>query len=356
MNTPSTALLASQHEFETIHKRISAANGTPPEIVEELFDLSRKELGLRCTCITLENLLARELPEPEVILAPWLTRQGVYMLYAWRGLGKSWFAMMVGYAAAVGGDFLKWKASRKWRVLYIDGELPARTLQTRLALIAGSFNGEPDPDSFRIITPDMQPDGLMPNLSEPSGQAVIDEYANNADLIIVDNLSTLARSGKENEGESWLPVQGWALKHRAQGRAVLFIHHSGKNGQQRGASRREDILDAVITLKRPAEYQSSEGARFEVIFEKARHLTGEDAEPIDATLISDGETIRWDWKPAEDSMIERIEALVDEGANRHEIMAETGLSRYALKRLVDSANERRVKKITLPDSRKGGPK
>jgi hypothetical protein len=63
-----------------------------------------------------------------------------------------------------------------------------------------------------------------------AGQKAIDAYANDADLIIVDNLSTMARTGKENEGESWLPIQGWALRHRAQGRAVLFIHHSGKGG------------------------------------------------------------------------------------------------------------------------------
>lgn len=350
------ALADGMREFEQTHKRISEQNGIPSEITEDMLAQVNNELGFGCVCTTLESLLQMELPEPEPILSPWLTKQGVYMLYAWRGLGKSWFAMMVAYAAASGGAFLKWKASRKWRVLYIDGELPARVLQKRLALIANSFDEEPAAGSFNIITPDTQHNGIMPNLSDPIGQAVIDVYANEADLIIVDNLSTLARSGKENEGESWLPVQGWALRHRAQGRTVLFVHHSGKNGQQRGASRREDILDAVITLKRPAEYQSSEGARFEVIFEKARHLSGDDADSIDATLISDGDTIRWDWKPVEDSLIERIESLIDEGSNRQDLIAETGLSRFALKRLIDSANERREKKIILPDARKGGQK
>jgi hypothetical protein len=101
-------------------------------------------------------------------------------------------------------------------------------------------------------------------------------------LIIIDNISTLVRSGKENEAESWLPVQGWALKQRRAGRCVLFIHHAGKGGLQRGTSRREDVLDTVIGLKRPGDYRSEQGARFEVHFEKARGFYGADAQPFEA--------------------------------------------------------------------------
>lgn len=310
----------------------------------------------KVVCVGIDDLLAMKLPEREPILAPWLTEQSLSMLYAWRGLGKSWLALSIGYAAAVAGEVLGWKAPAKRRVLYIDGELPARTLQSRLALIVNSFDDEPLPGGFRILTPDLQPDGVMPNLSDQVGQEAIDAYANDADLIIVDNISTLVRSGKENEGESWLPVQGWALRHRAQGRAVLFIHHSGKGGQQRGASRREDVLDTVITLKRPAEYEASEGARFDLLFEKARNLTGDAAAPLEVALISEGDRIRWDWKSAENAIVDRVADLVDEGASRRDIETELGLSRFQLSRMVKAANEHRVSKISLPDARKRGDK
>jgi len=310
----------------------------------------------RTVCVGIDELLAMYLPEREPILAPWLTEQSLSMLYAWRGLGKSWLALSIGYAAAVAGEVLGWKAPKKRRVLYIDGELPARTLQSRLALIVNSFDAEPLPGGFRILTPDLQPDGVMPNLSDQAGQKAIDAYTNEADLIIVDNISTLVRSGKENEGESWLPVQGWALRHRAQGRTILFIHHSGKGGQQRGASRREDVLDTVITLKRPAEYDASEGARFELLFEKARNLTGDAAAPLEVTLISEGNRIRWDWKSAENAIIDRIAEMVDEGASRRDIETELSLSRFQLTRMVKVANEGRGSKIVLPDARKRGEK
>lgn len=310
----------------------------------------------KAVCVGIVELLSMELPAREPMLTPWLTEQSLSMLYAWRGLGKSWLALSIGYAVATAGEVLGWKAPTKRRVLFIDGELPARTLQARLALIVNSFPDEPLQDGFRILTPDLQFNGVMPNLSDQAGQEAIDAYANDADLIIVDNLSTMARTGKENEGESWLPVQGWALRHRAQGRAMLFIHHSGKSGQQRGASRREDVLDTVITLKRPAEYQASEGARFEVIFEKARNLTGNDAAPLDVSLHSEEGRIRWEWKSAESAIVDRIAALVDEGASRGEIQEETGLSRFQLARMVKDANESRITKIVLPDARKGGSK
>jgi hypothetical protein len=58
----------------------------------------------------------------------------------------------------------------------------------------------------------------------------------------------------ENEGESWVPMATWALARRREGRSVVFVHHAGKSGQQRGSSRREDLLDTVICLKHPSDY------------------------------------------------------------------------------------------------------
>lgn len=334
--------------------RIEAAK-MATEIKPEIPDLSIKQ-NTATVCSSLYDFLSLDIPLREPLLSPWLVKQSITMLYAWRGLGKSWLAMSIGYAVATGSPLLNWTAPGKGKVLYVDGELPARTLQDRLVLIVNSFEDEPLDDGFQILTPDLQPDGIMPNLSTTEGQAEIDKHANNADLIIVDNLSCLARSGKENEGESWLPIQAWALRHRAKGRSILFVHHSGKNGQQRGASRREDVLDVVMVLKRPEGYLADEGARFDLLFEKSRNLTGEDVTPLSVALQSDKTKITWKWSPAENAIVDRISELIKDGATRRDIQDETGLSRFALKRLVDQANSTRPhpEKITLPDARKGG--
>lgn len=107
---------------------------------------------------------------------------------------------------------------------------------------------------------------------------------NGIEFLVIDNLATLARFGKENESESWRPMQEWLLDLRRRGISVLLIHHAGKGGQQRGTSSREDILDTVINLAHPLDYKPSEGARFIVSLDKARGIAGEEASPFEAQL------------------------------------------------------------------------
>ena len=56
--------------------------------------------------LTLSELLTREFPEREAILAPWLLTQSLSMIHAWRGVGKTHVALGIAYAVATGGKFL----------------------------------------------------------------------------------------------------------------------------------------------------------------------------------------------------------------------------------------------------------
>ena len=48
----------------------------------------------------------------------------------------------------------------------------------------------------------------IPDISSIKGQEAIDSLiTEEIKLIIFDNISTLSRSGVENEAESWLPLQ-----------------------------------------------------------------------------------------------------------------------------------------------------
>ena len=216
--------------------------------------------------LTLEELLLKEIPKRNNLLTPWLPSQGLCMLYSTRGLGKTWMALGIAHAVASNDSFLSWETGSAEGVLYIDGEMPMAVMQERLAQIVGSTSKEIIAP-FSIITPDAQEYGI-PDLSTIEGQERIDKLINeDTKLIVIDNLSTLTRSGKESEGESWLPVQIWALRLRRRGISVLFIHHAGKAGQQRGTSRREDVLDTVIALRKPTDYTPETGACFEIHFE-----------------------------------------------------------------------------------------
>ena len=286
----------------------------------------------RCRAVDAAELLKMDLPPRENLLDPWLPAQGLAMIHAARGTGKTHVSLGIAYAVASGGSFLGWHAERPRGVLFIDGEMPANALQERLAAIVASAETSRTAP-LRIITPDLQPYG-MPDLASEQGQRVIDEFIDETiDLIVVDNLSTLVRSGKENEAESWQPVQTWALRLRAQGKSVLFVHHSGKGGQQRGTSRREDVLDTVIALKRPPDYVPEDGAAFEIHFEKARGFHGEDVAPVEAKLTTDdrGKQV-WVTKTREASTLERVAALLSEGLSQKDVAIELGINKSNVSR------------------------
>jgi hypothetical protein len=173
-----------------------------------------------------------------------------------------------------------------------------------------------------FLTADQAPDGL-PDLGTPDGQKLFEPYLEGFDLIVVDNLSTLCRTGAENEADSWGVMQAWAVKQRSAGRSVLLVHHAGKGGAQRGTSRREDVLGTVIQLKHPNGYKHSEGANFEIHFTKARGFFGADAEPLEAQLLPDGS-----WKYSRLSVAQAEDAvnLYKSGKNMREVANELRIS------------------------------
>jgi hypothetical protein len=275
------------------------------------------------------SFLQYESPVREFLLAPWLTTQSLNMIYAWRGVGKT--HMAIAHSIATGTEFLGWKPAQQNKVLYIDGEMPINALQERLH----NYNKiAPINKNLSIFSSDMQKKP-MPDLATTEGQRAVDDLTkDDIKLIIIDNLSCLV-SGRENDAESWNSIAKWAIAKRSEGKAILFIHHSGKDGNQRGTSKREDILDTVISLKSPMDYNSSQGARFEVHFEKARHLYGEDIHPFTACLKSDNNEKHWTAKPintSSGSIAGKILLLHDEGLAASEITKKLNINRSTVYR------------------------
>lgn len=285
----------------------------------------------------IRDFLSLDIKPREFIISPVIPCQGLVMVYAMRGIGKTHFALHLSYAVATGQMVFRWKAVTPRRVLYLDGEMPASAMQERLAGIVASYPREPLPGFMRIITPDMQPD-FMPNLATPEGQAALAPFLEGVDLLIVDNIATLCRYGRENESEGWLPVQEWILSLRRRGISALLVHHANKGGGQRGTSSREDVLDTVISLRRPQDYRPEEGARFEVHLEKARGIIGDDAKPFEAKLVQDGDALVWACRDIEEVEIETVKRLLAEGLKVPDIVEETGFSRakvYRLKKKIE---------------------
>jgi putative DNA primase/helicase len=248
------------------------------------------------------------------------------MIHAPRGEGKTYFALSVGKALAGCHDLLGWTCSNYGRVLFVDGELPGAALQQRL----GRFQRSP-PGAFHILGRDafLLRKKMIPDLGAPEGRQELDRIIEKCkpDLVILDSLSTLVRSGIENDAESWSEVQQWLLKHRWAGRTMLLVHHEGKSsGRQRGTSKREDVLDTVISLRKNAEESTTTESVFDLTFTKARDFYGEAADPMRLRLAVEEGQLIWRHEKIRDVQRERVREMMDAGMKGKDIAKELDLT------------------------------
>jgi AAA domain len=158
--------------------------------------------------LDLKEFLGLSIKPREMLLDPILPEKGLAMLYAARGTGKTHVALGIGYAVATGTKFLKWSAPKPRRVLLVDGEMPAAALQERLAsIIASAPETQLDPQNIQILAGDLIEAGGIGNLASPDVQAEIDRWLEGVDLLELDNLSSLTAVIRDNDAESWGPIQ-----------------------------------------------------------------------------------------------------------------------------------------------------
>jgi len=279
---------------------------------------------LRCA----NELAAIDLPPRELLLDPLISTQTLALLYGPRGLGKTFVALGIAWAAASGGSFLGWRGSGGCRVVYLDGEMAALDIQKRLALFG------PAPDNLEFLVADLERNSTIPDLGTSSGHRQLLALCTGLpDLVVIDNLASLCGFSTKDH-DPWRKLERFLLTLRRARTAVLIVHHANKRGVQRGTSRREDLVDLVMAIRRPADYRPSEGARFELHFEKTRQLYGAAIDPIEARLaIGYDGLAQWTWTKAEEHEVDRVAALLRQGLNPNQIAAELGISKSKAYRL-----------------------
>jgi putative DNA primase/helicase len=209
-------------------------------------------------------------------------------------------------------------------------------LQERLRAISIGLDAEVPNDGFRILAADNTENGIA--LGTEEGQQAIEPLLVNTDLLILDNLSTLCTTGSESASDAWVPMQNWLLGLRRKGIAVLLIHHAGTNGRQRGTSRREDVLDTVIALRRPEDYSPEQGAKFEVHFEKLRNRVAEHGAisfqaRLETVLTDAREAVRWSAYDLQPPIFKQAVELYGQGLSVRQVAASLRISKSEAGRL-----------------------
>jgi hypothetical protein len=312
--------------------------------------LSANGSGKRHEAIDCAELLMMDLRPRSYVIRPVFPSQGIVMCHAWRGTGKTYLGLELAYAIARGVSTFQWEVPERRHVVYVDGELPANLLQLCVNnIIRGrcldqeADMGLPGKGFLRFLTRDFH---TIPHIASSDGQRYIESFLEDDTVLFLDNLTSLAPGGKEGQ-EEWFPIQEWLLRLRHRNIHTFFFHHSGKGMTQRGASGREDVLDTVIQLRHPPDYNEAEGLRCEVHLEKHRgDPNGEGSRPFEISLRRDdeGKRVVWAWQRLKELTEERAFEMFDTGMNPRDIGEELHISRFAAYRL---QKKWRIAKVSL---------
>jgi hypothetical protein len=314
------------------------------ELINDFNDFSRRTATERksgIVAVSMAEFLTMKFDPLEFIIEPLLPLRGSGMIYSPPGLGKTHISLYMAFCIAIGAPTcFVWDIPKARRVVYVDGEMDAESLQEmcRQMALGLDLKMPADPDDFRIVTPDIQK-GTAPRINTIEARAAIESLLKPGHILFLDNLSTLCPGADEDETENWSKVQEWILDLRRKGIATFIVHHANKSGaSQLGTSKKEHQLSVNIRLRRPSNYEQVEGLRVEVVFDKLRSrgagpFKAQWAQPFEVELrVEDGRAI-FLHKPLTKILKERAKQYLVGGMKEHDVVLETGLSRWTVRRI-----------------------
>ncbi|GHC41156.1 hypothetical protein GCM10007100_02260 [Roseibacillus persicicus] len=264
-------------------ERMEAGIQNGPRLLEATENEENKsalESAFAASLASAPAFLAQEIPERATYLSPFF-REGDYgILFAPRGVGKSWLSLLMGKALSEGmGVGQHWEAPLKQKCLYLDSEMNIADLQKRCELL------DIRSPQFHVLSHESlferSNDEITLNLADPSQQIALLGLCETegVKVLILDNLSTAFRGLNENESDSWERVGPWLLDLRRRGIAVVLVCHAGRNGLIRGTSRREDAAHWIVSLEESGDGDES-SHQFKTRFTKCRNCPAADAPPL----------------------------------------------------------------------------
>ena len=192
--------------------------------------------------------------------------------------GKSYFALQGAISGAAGKDFLGFTVPRPFKVLYVLAEGSRRRFKERVLNAVPFIPEIVDEDFDRLHVVDTK--GRL-KIDTAAGEEALLRIAEPFDLVVLDTLYALQGGGDENSHKDFRKVSGALdrLKHSADGKAVLLIHHVRKNsGEDAGADELRGagfsgFSDAVMRLyKRKGKM----GIHYELKFDLRNYEERED--------------------------------------------------------------------------------
>jgi putative DNA primase/helicase len=291
---------------------------------------------LSAAIVTSAELAALAVVPRRFIVRPFFREGDLGFIYAKRGDGKTWLAMLLAKAAATGGAAGPWHAEGVWPVLYVDGEMPAEESKRRDSILCGAS------ENLAWLHHEIFFDrtGKTLNLTNPATQAELTALLVKRafKMLVLDNLSCLFTGVKENDADAWELVLPWLLELRRRKIAIVIVAHAGRNGLMRGTSRREDAAFWVLKLERQdSDDPLFRGLRFTSLFTKNRNALEDDCPPLEWTVVADGDgpaTVTAKTISGVELLVSWVRAGLDSATD---IAAEMGISKGQVSKLAKRA-------------------
>jgi len=199
---------------------------------------------------TFASLVARPIPTKPPLLGSWLRQGDLGAIVAARGSGKTWFVQLIAAALATGEGIGDWHGSTTpRRVAIYDSEMALEDIHERAAMTGLSAAGD---NALLLHYGDvLQARQSTLNLANAKDQALLLEWCEESgvEILILDNITTAVVGIEENDNDGFREkVQPLLLNARARGITLIIVGHQGRNGNWRGASAKEDMLDWTLLL------------------------------------------------------------------------------------------------------------
>ena len=248
------------------------------------------------------------------------------MLWAAPGTGKTLLTITLALMVAGGGSVLGWSSPRPRKVLLVDGEMSAEDLKERAGMLIDTVQGidkEAAGRNLMILSRNWQAEtAAFPDLGDrvgangkPSGQDVLVRAAKDhgAELVLLDNWSTLAEVEDENSAAALTPTVAFLLRMKQARIGCVLVHHSGKNGETyRGSSKLATTFEVILGLKATEGSGKVGGADFRLDWNKYRRERCEAVQARDVRLGKDASgKPEWTISETQDDELRRLVETIE---------------------------------------------
>ena len=235
--------------------------------------------------LSMDELL--KIKPEDYVLYP-VMKAGFYcLIYGGSGVAKTWFALHLAICLSQRiAPFEHWeyRAAAPLNVLYVAGEMRESEYGSRLRKLLADQDANPH---FGLIRED-----LDLTTGEDQERIIMAVKEQKSQVVVLDNLSTLARSG-HTEGNFEI-ILGFIRKLQADGIIVLLVHHENREGGFKGSGKIELVADQSLHL-----FSAGNGDKIELLVRAEKIRMSSRAEQMAFHAVFDPKNPKavWETRP-----------------------------------------------------------